>query len=85
MTNILEKKIPSLLIVAFAYFIAIVVGILSYLFIPIDDGVLWLKLLVADALATTVIYIFSLIFKNASMYDAYWSVQPLVIIFCFPL
>lgn len=83
MTNILEKKIPSLLIVAFAYFIAIVVGILSYLFIPIDDGVLWLKLLVADALATTVIYIFSLIFKNASMYDAYWSVQPLVIIFCF--
>ena len=70
MKNILEKKIPSLIIVACAYIVAITAGVTSYLFIPIPAE-FWVKLLVADAIATTVIYIFSLIFRNASMYDAY--------------
>ncbi|MEZ4828638.1 MAG: DUF1295 domain-containing protein [Bacteroidia bacterium] len=33
----------------------------------------------ADIAATIVIFIFSLIFRNASFYDAYWSVAPMVI------
>jgi steroid 5-alpha reductase family enzyme len=32
--------------------------------------------LVADVVATGVIYAFSLIFRNSSFYDAYWSVIP---------
>lgn len=82
MKNILEKKIPSLIIVACAYIVAITAGVTSYLFIPIPAE-FWVKLLVADVIATTVIFIFSLIFRNASMYDAYWSVQPLVIVLGF--
>lgn len=81
MSSILEKKIPSLLIVTVAYIIAIAVGVVSFLFIPIKE--IWLNLLVADAIATTVIFIFSLIFRNSSMYDAYWSVQPIVIVLGF--
>lgn len=33
-----------------------------------------------DIVATIEIFIFSLIFKNASVYDPYWSVQPIVIV-----
>ena len=34
----------------------------------------------ADVIATIIIFIFSLIASNASMYDPYWSVAPMVII-----
>lgn len=43
------------------------------------------RLLIADAVATVVTFIFSLIFKNASVYDLYWSVQPPVILVAFSL
>lgn len=82
MQKVLENKIASLAIVFVAYLIAIAAGVCSYLFISIE-AVVWLRLLLADVIATTVIFIFSLIFKNASMYDAYWSVQPLVIVLGF--
>lgn len=81
MKSWLEKKNLSLLIVLFAYIIATAVGVVSYVFIPLEE--MWLRLLVADIIATTAIFIFSLIFNNASMYDAYWSVQPLVIVLGF--
>ena len=32
--------------------------------------------LVADIMATVVIFVFSIIYDNSSMYDAYWSVAP---------
>ena len=37
-------------------------------------------MLLADVAATLVVWCFGLIFKNASMYDPYWSIQSLVII-----
>ena len=40
----------------------------------------WLCLLLADIAATLVVFIFSLIFGNASVHDPYWSVQPPVIL-----
>jgi steroid 5-alpha reductase family enzyme len=43
-------------------------------------GVLWVRLLVADALATLFVWMASCIFRNASIYDPYWSVQPMVIL-----
>ena len=32
--------------------------------------------LVADIMATVVIFVFSIVYDNSSMYDAYWSVAP---------
>ena len=40
----------------------------------------WISLLIADVAATVFVFVFSLIFKNASVYDPYWSVQPIVIV-----
>ena len=33
-----------------------------------------------DVVATVFVFIFSLIFRNASVYDPYWSVQPIVFV-----
>ena len=41
--------------------------------------------MLADIVATAVTFAFSLIFSNASVYDPYWSVQPLVICVAFAL
>ncbi len=70
----------SFLIVFFVYLLAAAVGVGVYLF---TEGAIWLKLLVADVAATVITFICSVIFKNASVYDPYWSVQPLVILFAF--
>jgi steroid 5-alpha reductase family enzyme len=41
--------------------------------------------LVADIAATLVVYAMGRIFHNASLYDAYWSIAPLIIIFFWAL
>ncbi|WP_238419802.1 DUF1295 domain-containing protein [Gordonia sp. 'Campus'] len=41
-----------------------------------DTGRLWLDTLFADLLATLVIFAFSRVYSNSSLYDAYWSVIP---------
>lgn len=76
-----DNRLFSFLMVAFVYIIATVVGVLTYIYAPLDG--VWLKLLVADLVATAVTFIFSCIFKNASVYDPYWSVQPVVIVIAF--
>ncbi|MBE6760201.1 MAG: DUF1295 domain-containing protein [Ruminococcaceae bacterium] len=70
----------SFLIVAVIYILASVVGIVTYRMLPYP---LWLSLLIADTAATVFTFIFSLIFRNASVYDPYWSVQPIVILAAF--
>lgn len=67
----------SFLIIALVYIISATVGVIVFASLQLD---LWLKLLIADVVATTVVFVFSLIFKNASVYDPYWSVQPVVIL-----
>lgn len=37
-----------------------------------------MNLLLADVGATVVVFIFSCILKNSSVYDPYWSVQPII-------
>ena len=67
------SKIKSLFIVLLAYFIAISSGcavILSQDINPLYE------ILIADIIATVVIYLFSYYFKNSSIYDPYWSVIP---------
>ena len=67
---------------ALVYVLAIVTGVAVYIKLELDW---WLSLLVADVAATVVTFIFSLIFKNASVYDPYWSVQPPVILVAFAI
>jgi len=68
-----QNRGASFIAVALVYILATVVGVIVYRALDLEW---WLSLLIADALATVATFIFSLIFKNASVYDPYWSVQP---------
>ncbi len=80
MRKLKESRALSFAVIAVIYIIATVVGVATYKALGFDW---WLSLLVADAVATVVTFIFSLIFGNASVYDPYWSVQPPVIVVAF--
>ncbi len=71
-----KNRVLSYIIILAVYAVAAACGILCYIYLP---SVFWLKLLVADIAATVVTFAFSLLFGNASVYDPYWSVQPMVI------
>ena len=61
--------------VVLTYVVAIAVGA-AWLLAGPDTGHLWLDALVADVLATLVVFASSRLHHNSSMYDAYWSVAP---------
>ena len=80
--RIKNSRCLSFVIIAVIYVVAAALGILIYRALPYPW---WLSLLIADVAATVFTFAFSLIFKNASVYDPYWSVQPIVILFAFAL
>ena len=80
MDRIKSSRGASFAAVALVYALAITAGIIAFRLI---GGAVWLRLLAADVIATVVTFAFSLIFNNASVYDPYWSVQPIVIGVCF--
>ncbi len=73
----MSRKTRGILIITGIYLIAILIGYLSYRFISLPS--ILISVLVADVLMTLFIWIMSLIAKNASLYDPYWSVIPPVI------
>ncbi len=79
--KIKESRTLSFIAIAVIYVIAAAAGVAVYLIL--EDMPFWLALLIADVAATVVTFIFSLIFDNASVYDPYWSVQPIFILMAF--
>lgn len=69
------SKSRSLTLVAVAYVVAIGVAAAWLTWGPTTDK-LWLDTLIADVLATLVVFGFSRAYHNSSFYDAYWSVIP---------
>ena len=65
----------ALALVTLAYVIAVAVGAGWLLWGP-RTGRLWLDSLIADLLATLVIFGFSRAYRNSGFYDAFWSVIP---------
>lgn len=76
MKNLKENRCFSFIAIAVIYVICSAIGIYIYNHLSYDW---WLNLLIADVGATAACFIFSVIFRNASVYDPYWSVQPIVI------
>lgn len=70
-----RSKASSLTLVAVAYVVAVTVGAVWLWWGPTTER-LWLDTLIADVLATLVIFGFSRAYRNSSFYDAYWSVIP---------
>jgi len=67
----------SFLICLLAYSLAILSGALVVVLTPGMSDLL--RIAIADLIATLVIFIFSFVFRNSSMYDPYWSVIPIAI------
>jgi len=66
--------------VAGAYAVALAVASVALLFVPEDWSSFW-AVAAADVAATVVVFFFSRALKCSSMYDAYWSVAPIAIVF----
>ena len=60
-----NNKSISVLIIVLIYLVAFVGAFFSFQYIPIDN--LILKFLVSDLIATLIVYLFSLIFRNPSL------------------
>lgn len=73
----LKNRPFSFIILFFIYAIATYGGFVLYNHLSFDYR---FALLISDIFATLIVFIFSLTFENASVYDPYWSVQPLVIL-----
>lgn len=71
------SRAKSIFVNILIYVVAICAVIMSWQYIP-EMHILW-KILIADVIGTVVVFLFSIIFNNSSMYDPYWSVQPFVI------
>jgi len=68
-------KTQSMIRVGIAYLCAVCAGA-AWLVWGLDTGRLWADVLVADLIATAVIFVASRTHRNSSFYDAYWSVIP---------
>ena len=71
------KRRIGFCIITIVYVIAGTIGLIIYRSLHYND---WLCLLIADVFAAIIVFIFSCVFRNASVYDPYWSVQPPVIL-----
>ncbi len=80
MERIKQSRAASFAAVALVYVLAAAAGIAVYAALPF--GWIW-NLLLADVAATVLTFGASLLFGNASVYDPYWSVQPMVILAAF--
>lgn len=82
MKNLLENRFFSFFVIFIVYAIALLEGVYLYQRLQMP---FWMALLVCDVVSTFLVFIFSLAFSNASVYDPYWSVQPLVIVWLYGL
>ena len=71
------NKTKSLVIITLIYVFALGVSFVGAYFITEN---LVLRLFLTDIFATFIVYIFSVIFKNTSVYDPYWSFVPWVLV-----
>lgn len=67
----------GLTLITLTYLLATLIGFATFNALPFD---LWLNILIADVVATVAVFVVSVICHNASVYDPYWSVQPIIIV-----
>ncbi len=78
MQNLIKSKKGSLILVFFYYVISFY---LAYLITKTTNLDGWLLILVWHITATLFIFLFSNIHKNSSIYDPFWHVAPIPIVF----
>ncbi len=76
-----KKKVLGIIIIFLAYVVAFGVGCFLHYKLDLPKEQFLLKILLIDVAMTIVVFLFSVIFKNSSIYDPYWSVIPIGIVF----
>jgi len=76
--NLIKSKNGSLTLVFFYYVISFY---LAYLVTKNFDFDGWLHILIWHVSATLIIFLFSNVHKNSSIYDPFWHVAPILIVF----
>ena len=69
--------LKSIKVCTFAYSIALIFSFNLLEYISLSH--IWLEIISAHLTATFVIFSFSLVYKNSSLYDPFWSVMPFFI------
>jgi len=72
-----SRKI-GFVIIAAIYIIAAAIGVA--MFLVFKDLHIFLRILIADVSATVFVFLTGVVLRNASVYDPYWSVAPIVIL-----
>ncbi|MFA5660534.1 MAG: DUF1295 domain-containing protein [Bacilli bacterium] len=75
----MSSKLKSMLVILVIYLLVIIGSVVVFLTLPTTLSLL-IRVLIADVIATMLIWLLSLMLKNASLYDPYWSVIPPVIL-----
>ena len=78
MQNLIKTKKGSLTLVFFYYVISFYLAYLVAMNVDLDG---WLLIFVWHITATLIIFLFSYIHKNSSIYDPFWHVAPIPIVF----
>jgi steroid 5-alpha reductase family enzyme len=78
MTEAGQERVRGFVWCVVAYIVAIGVG-LAVGWYTWSQGPLW-AVIWGDVAGTVVIFVFSVLFRNSSFYDPYWSIAPLVIV-----
>ena len=71
------SKRSSIMLIAVIYLIVFLATYFIFPFLSCSSVII--NLFIADVIATVMIFIFSMIFNNSSIYDPYWSVVPPII------
>ncbi len=74
----MKQKVKDLLHILVIYTIALFAAILFLKYTPIAN--ILLKTALADLVAMIVVFVFSMKYKNSSVYDPFWSAAPVFII-----
>ena len=76
----MHEKSKGIIIISLCYVTAFAICALVFVLLAHYTSINHLvAILLADVAATIVIYLFGLLFRTASMYDPYWSVQTIMI------
>ena len=75
----MKNKIIGLSVLFFVYLAAVVIGALLFVVFKNAGMNDYFAVLLADIAATIFVWLMGLLFKTASMYDPYWSLQTLCI------
>ena len=72
-----QNRMVGFAIITATYIIAATIGIILFLLLP-KMHIFW-RILVCDIVATLFVYLVGVFLRNASVYDPYWSVAPIVL------